>query len=426
MRFIRRGGDLDPMTEDASLPRGSAARRIRPFVILLLSALVALTAGWALATVFQSSAQRDAATAPPASTPILATVTTGKLVRETAFSGSIVAENQESLSLAVPSDALRSVVTAHPVNKGMTVTTGQVLTEVNGRPVFVVQSAFPFYRDVGVGDQGPDVASLQETLQSLGYSLDIDGSFGAQTEIAVRDWYATNHYAPATRGGEADSGASTSDPAARPQDPKAGTDSGTSTAFVPYSEILGVKVLPSASLSALAVGSAVGAEGESDIVLGSTTTTVTFEAAPADLTYIAEGGEVSIEADGGVTKGVVSSIESITPGTQEDAEGGQPETDEPPSTSLVTVIPSEPLQASNAKVRVVSSQVIVDEEALLVPTIAVVDRGDTNQVVIVRRPGGEFAEVEVTVLGALDGKAAIRPSSPSSIRDGDQVRVGSS
>ena len=406
MRFIRRGGDLDPMTEDASLPRGSAARRIRPFVILLLSALVALTAGWALATVFQSSAQRDAATAPPASTPILATVTTGKLVRATAFSGSIVAENQESLSLAVPSDALRSVVTAHPVNKGMTVNTGQVLTEVNGRPVFVVQSAFPFYRDVGVGDQGPDVTSLQETLQSLGYSLDIDGSFGAQTEIAVR--------------------ASTSDPAARPQDPKAGTDSGTSTAFVPYSEILGVKVLPSASLSALAVGSAVGAEGESDIVLGSTTTTVTFEAAPADLTYIAEGGEVSIEADSGVTKGVVSSIEPIAPSTQEDAEGGQPETDESPSTSLVTVIPSEPLQASNAKVRVVSSQVIVDEEALLVPTIAVVDRGDTNQVVIVRRPGGEFVEVEVTVLGALDGKAAIRPSSPSSIRDGDQVRVGSS
>lgn len=398
-----------------------------PFVILLV-ALVALTAGWALATAFQSSAQRDAATAPPTSSPILATVSTGNLVRQTAFSGSVVAENEESLSLAVPTGALRSVITGHPVTQGTAVSTGQVLTEVNGRPVFVVQSAFPFYRDVGFGDQGPDVTAIQETLKHLGYSLDVDGEFGAQTEQAVRDWYSRNSYTPATRDSEDDSSSSTSNSEPGQEDPPAGSDSGatraTSAAFVPLSEILGVKILPSASLSALAVGTAVGADAETDIVLGSTTTKVTFEAAPADLTYIAQGNEVSIETDGRILKGSVSSIAPIEPSSPEASAGGQSENEESQSNSIVTVIPSEPIEASTAQVRVVSAQIIVQQEALLVPTIAVVDRGDTNQVVIVSRADGEFVEVEVSVLGALDGKAAIEPLSPSSVQDGDQVRVG--
>lgn len=423
----------DPVVVDveqviAARPRNPARRRMTPFVILLL-ALLALGAGWALATFFQSSAQRDAATAPPASGPILATVSTGNLVRQTAFSGSAVAENEESLSLAVPTGALRSVVTGRPVTQGTAVNTGQVLTEVNGRPVFVVQSPFPFYRDVRLGDEGPDVVAIQETLKHLGYSLDADGEFGLQTETAVRDWYSRNGYTPATQDIEDESNSSMSESDPGQEGEQAGDGSGairaTTAAFVPYSEIVGVKILPSASLTALPVGAAVGAESETAIVLGSTTTVVAFKAAPADLTYIAQGSEVSIEIDGQVSKGNVSSIEPIASSPQDEPTDGRAENDETPGTSIVTVIPSDPIQASPAKVRVVSSQVIVAQEALLVPTIAVIDRGDTNQVVIVRRSGGEFTEVEVTVLGALDGKAAIVPLSPSSIHDGDQVRVGS-
>lgn len=448
MKSVRSGDGLDdpaenerltasqPDTESAAaeiehvaapFSRKPSRTRMTPFIILVL-ALVALAVGWALATVFQSSAQRDAATAPPASSPILATVATGNLVRQTAFSGSVVAENEESLSVAVSPGALRSVITGRPVTQGAAVNTGQVFTEVNGRPVFVVQSAFPFYRDMGLGDRGPDVIAIQETLKYLGYSLDVDGEFGGQTEMAVRDWYFKNDYTPATRDVEEDSKSNPSGSEPRQEGPQLGTDSGaaraTIAAFVPFSEILGVKILPSASLGALAVGTSVGADGETDIVLGSTKTKVTFEAAPADLTYIAQGSEVSIETDGPASKGSVSSIVPIESSSQEETTGGQTENDDAQSMSRVTVTPSEPIQASNAKVRVISSQIIVDQEALLVPTIAVVDRGDTNQVVIVSRSDGEFSEVEVTVLGVLDGKAAIVPLSPSSIQDGDRVRVG--
>lgn len=408
--------DADSGTGTALLPRRPGGRRVKPLAILLLSAAVALAAGWTLATVFQSSAQRDAATAPPASRPILATVSTGNLVRERTFSGSVVAENQESLSLAVPAGALRSVVTGRPVAQGTAVDAGEVLTEVNGRPVFVVRSGFAFYRDVGVGDRGPDVVALQKTLTRLGLSVAVDGEFGAQTERAVRDWYTKNGYTPATREDDDSDSPGASDSESERQ----------ATAFVPHSEILGVKTLPSASLSALAVGSAVGAEGETDIVLGSATTTVTFEAAPADLTDIAQGSEVSIETEAGAFPGSVSSIAPVESTSEREAARGQPQDEEPQNMSIVTVVPAKPLRAADAKVRVVSSQIIVDQEALLVPTIAVVERGDTNHVVVVRRPGGRFEEVEVTVLGALDGRAAIVPSSPSAIRNGDQVRVGSS
>lgn len=431
-RLAASRGAADPTVADIDrvitpFPQRPVKSRMTAFVILLLGC-TALASGWALAMVFQSSAQRDAATTPPAPSPILATVSTGNLVRQTAFSGSIIAENEEALSLAVPNGARRSVITGHSVAQGSTMNTGQILTEVNGRPVFVVKSAFPFYRDVGRGDQGPDVTAIQETLRYLGYSLAADGEFGAQTEMAVRDWYSKNGYTVATRDVDIDDASIASRSGASQEGPRADSDSvatrATSTAFVPYSEVIGVKTLPSASLTALAVGTAVGADGETDIVLGSTTTRVSFEAAPADLAHLDQGSEVSLEIDGLVSTGVVSSIAPIQPGAQDEPADDQPEDAETQGRSAVTVIPSEPIEASRAKVRVVSSQVIVDQEALLVPSIAVIDRGDTNQVVVVRRRGGEFTEVAVTVLGALDGRSAISPSSPSSIQDGDQVRVG--
>lgn len=411
--------------------RSPAMGRLVTFAIAL-SALVALAAGWGLATAFQSSAQREAATTPPSSSPILATVSTGNLVRQTAFSGVVVAENEESLTLAVPTGALRSVVTGHPVDKGATVDDGDVLTEVNGRPVFVIGSSFPFYRDVGFGDRGPDVEAIQNTLDHLGYAVDVDGQFGSQTESAVRDWYAKNGYVPATRNGEGDTEAASShsesgDESGRTGD-EANADRPTITAFVPVAEMLGVKTLPSISLTGLAVGAPVGSDGATDISLGSTTTKVTFDAAPADLAHITHGDEVTIEADGSSMAGRVTGIEQNTmsdSGSQDGSPGEQPES-EGSQNSTVTVIPAEPLETSSSRIRVVSEQVIVDEQALLVPAIAVIDRGGDHQIVVVARPDGDFVEVEVAVLGTLDGKAAVVPKSSSSLRTGDEVRVADS
>lgn len=427
-------GSAAPSARPASeAPRRRPAMgRVVTFAIAL-SALIALAAGWGLATAFQSSAQREASTTPPPSSPILATVSSGNLVRQTAFSGTVVAENEESLTLAVPTGALRSVITGHPVDKGATVDDGEVLTELNGRPVFVIGSSFPFYRDVGFGDRGPDVEAIQSTLQQLGYAVDVDGQFGSQTESAVRDWYAKNGYVPVTRDGEGGTethspeGESGEEAGRTGEDPNA--HHRTSTAFLPVSEMLGVETLPSIALTGLTVGTPVGSEGATDISLGSTTTKVTFDAAPAELAHIAPGDAVTIEADGGSTAGRVSDIEQNTMSDSRSQDGSptdQPESEGSQNLSTVTVIPAEPLETSSPRIRVVSEQVIVDEQALLLPAIAVVDRGDGHQVVVVARPDGDFVEVEVAVLGTLDGQSAVVPESSSSLRNGDEVRVGDS
>lgn len=47
-------------------------------------------------------------------------------------------------------------------------------------------------RSIGIGAWGEDVTTLQETLNSLGYPVKIDGIFGAETREAVLRFQETN------------------------------------------------------------------------------------------------------------------------------------------------------------------------------------------------------------------------------------------
>jgi peptidoglycan hydrolase-like protein with peptidoglycan-binding domain len=44
------------------------------------------------------------------------------------------------------------------------------------------------------GVEGPDVSYLQRRLQSLGFTLTLDGKFGPATEDAIKKLQAANHY----------------------------------------------------------------------------------------------------------------------------------------------------------------------------------------------------------------------------------------
>ncbi|WP_221421067.1 peptidoglycan-binding domain-containing protein [Brachybacterium aquaticum] len=66
---------------------------------------------------------------------------------------------------------------------------GDILYRVDHVPVRAVAGTVPFYRDLGRGDSGDDVAQLQETLRALDLlSGPSDGEFGPATRDAVRDW----------------------------------------------------------------------------------------------------------------------------------------------------------------------------------------------------------------------------------------------
>lgn len=62
----------------------------------------------------------------------------------------------------------KGVVTALPA-AGDVVPTGQVLYAVDGRPVLTLHGSTPLWRDLALGDTGPDVLALREALAALGY-----------------------------------------------------------------------------------------------------------------------------------------------------------------------------------------------------------------------------------------------------------------
>lgn len=97
----------------------------------------------------------------------------------------------------------RQVVTSVPIAVGERVPAGSVLLEVNYRPVLLLQSALPPYRDLRPGTTGPDVANVQTGLRNLGHEIP-DGeiaTFGPATREAVRATFeATGHEPDYTEG----------------------------------------------------------------------------------------------------------------------------------------------------------------------------------------------------------------------------------
>ncbi|HQZ34280.1 MAG TPA: peptidoglycan-binding domain-containing protein [Ilumatobacteraceae bacterium] len=87
-------------------------------------------------------------------------------------------------------------MTSVPPAAGTEVVEGQVVVEVSGRPVFVMQGDVPVYRSLQPGMAGPDVVQLQAALTRLGFSPDADGVFGEATKQAVTALYSAAGFAP--------------------------------------------------------------------------------------------------------------------------------------------------------------------------------------------------------------------------------------
>lgn len=72
---------------------------------------------------------------------------------------------------------------------GATVSPGQVLLAVDGRPVVAVAGKIPAYRDLKPGTSGPDVAAWQQFLRQSGrQSVPTGGTFDVATQAATRQW----------------------------------------------------------------------------------------------------------------------------------------------------------------------------------------------------------------------------------------------
>jgi hypothetical protein len=80
-------------------------------------------------------------------------------------------------------------ITAVWVSDGSVVEAGDLVVEVEGRPMVAVEGSRPLWRDLTLGDRGSDVGILQEILGEAGYlDVEADGRFGAGTRDALQEW----------------------------------------------------------------------------------------------------------------------------------------------------------------------------------------------------------------------------------------------
>lgn len=417
--------------ESLTVASAKPGRRLRWFIGIAL--IVGAVAGaWWLASWFQSPDQREANAAAPSPAPIVAIVSAGTLETSRSFDGQVASSVQVPVTLTPPAEAPTAVVTGRPLEVGVTLNDGDVLTEVNGRPVFALFSPFALYRDMGTGDSGPDIVVLQTTLAHRGYDVEVDGDFGARTERAVRAMYRDSGYRVPTRAAtsaddESESGGGDSG-AEEPLESNQ-TVAPASVAYVPMSEVQGLSSLPLSVIQGVPVGRLVGAEGAPDFVLGSLEKVVSVSTDPSQVADIVEGDTATLVIGSTEIEARVASVvrDSSEAGAPSDGDGS-PSAESPAqaTASSFVLAPTSPLGelAAGTPVRVLIKQQIVSEESLLVPVIAITDRGGKNQVVLVRKSNGTFVEVRVNVLGALDGQVAVVPSEAGALKVGDEVKVG--
>ncbi|MGC4112929.1 MAG: peptidoglycan-binding protein [Nocardioides sp.] len=173
-------------------------RRIRFLVLLTVGSLLCAAAGYGAALSFSSSR----ADSPPPTRPVTARVELRRLASSVIVRGDGRFADPVSVTLRVAASV--PVVTRTPIPAGGEVADGAVLVEVAGRPVIALPGLLPAYRDLRVGDTGPDVAQLEQALSGLGYDTgDVDDTYTVQTAAAVGELYRRLGYAPATQGGHA-------------------------------------------------------------------------------------------------------------------------------------------------------------------------------------------------------------------------------
>ncbi|WP_157253019.1 peptidoglycan-binding domain-containing protein [Nonomuraea typhae] len=176
-------------------------RRSRVLALVVAGVLVIAAVGWVVGSRLRSPAEEAANRRPPKPSLVTAPVERRKLTSTVTVSGTLTYGSPLPVSLAGmvggngggggpagagANGAAQRVTTAPkpgPIRKG------QVLMQVNGRPVFALQGKKPMYRPLVPGTEGDDVKQLQRALR-----VRVSGVFDAATVAAVKRWYARRGY----------------------------------------------------------------------------------------------------------------------------------------------------------------------------------------------------------------------------------------
>jgi HlyD family secretion protein len=206
LRLRRRIGAETP-------PRSTSLRvLLASTLILIVLAVTALVVG---NNGSESKAEIAARTKPPGLSTLTAKVEIATLNSRIVTRGTVRAAATIDVGCFPTSStegATSSPIFTQPTPAiGTLLKEGDVLAQVNGRPLFVLQGEHPSFRELAPGSEGSDIAQLQASLKRLGFLKVTESSFGPSTQAAVRSLYRskgqnafepTNEEANAVRQGQ--------------------------------------------------------------------------------------------------------------------------------------------------------------------------------------------------------------------------------
>lgn len=426
---------------------------MKRLVLTVVAIAVVGIGAWLLAVRMESPQQVAARAEPPAPEPVVVALDRGYL--NGPVSMTTRAQNQESVAVTPPA-ALTGVVTSVDRSVGDTLSPGAVPFRVNGRPVFVLEGAFPLYRDIGPGDEGDDVLALQKGLLAAGYAIGRpDGKYGPRTQAAVRSMYrATGYTAPEvavdvpagpgeTLPGAAPSGASPSGTGA-PGAPTTGSadadgDAGEADTGAPAGAAPATAAAPATGAApATTTGAAATRKGpgvlQSEVLmvprLPAVVDTITSvgTSVASDTTLLTLGaGQVVLTATLPQTSVGALSVEAVArftndAGTESEARVVALDATENGEV-VVSVLTDGAVRAGGSYVLTIDNPAAEDGEKLLAPVSAIVNRAGRAYVYV--RDGAAFRQVAVDVESTVGGVAAITAADvDDALDEGTEVRVG--
>ena len=399
----------DPESIDLSWRSAPGARRQRAFLVVAVVAAVVAIAGLVVSLSVKSPAQLQAEQAPPSPSVLTAQVTSQQLTESVTVRGTVESPASTGVRALSGAQGGQRVVTGTPVKAGDTVSSGQVLLELSGRPLIVFSGATPAYRDLVAGTKGADVTQVQNALVQTGdlASNRLTGTFDWWTQVAVAKLYKRLGYATVGSG---------------------------SNVSVPLSELAFVATLPATVATVTAeLGAPLSSDADPVVTLNTGAPQVRAMVAQGQQVGIAAGQTVHITDDvtGRQVDGTVASIGAFTSGTQSGSQsssqqGSGTQADASQAGYPVIVQADTPLGADwlGANVRVQIMGASTDGAVLVVPSAAIVTDPSGGASVIVRDDAGTNNTVPVRTGMTVDGMVQVTPSTAGALHAGDRVVTG--